>query len=148
MKSCIKCNEIKEEADYRPTRSGKSLSTVCIACVLSVKRAEAVVYRAKYKAKVRAAEKRYRAVKPEVYASAKARYYKKNPDVFRAERKRFNDRAREELRRGYLLNLLYRRGERRKAVPETLIDLKREQILNKRLHKQLENLIGEKNGKE
>lgn len=145
MKTCIKCNEHKEEADYRPTRSGKNLRTMCIECVRSVKRAEASAYRAKYKAKVKAAHAVYRAANPAVYKAAKQRYYEANPTTATSARRRHKQRSIEELRRGYILKLLYRTGLANTVVPNELIGLKREQLLNKRLQKQLEKLIGEKN---
>ena len=146
MKTCIKCNEHKEEADYRPTRSGKSMSTVCIGCVRRVKRAEIVVYRAANKSLVKAYSDVYRAANPLVYAKAKEHYYKTHPEVATAERRRHKKRGREELRRDYVVGLLCKAGLPRKVVPDELIELKRQQILNKRLQKQLEKLIGEKNG--
>jgi hypothetical protein len=146
MKICIKCNEHKEETDYQPTRSGQSMSTVCSECVRSVKRTEAVVYRATYKAKVKAAHAVYRAANPDVHKAAKKRYYEANPAEATAERRRRKQRSIEELRNGYVLRLLYRTGLANTAVPNALVELKREQLLNKRLQKQLKTLLEKTHG--
>ena len=144
MKTCSKCSEVKEESDYRPTRSGKSLMAMCADCVRRIKRAEMSVYRANNKGKIAAATVIYNSTHRELRRLAGKRHRLAKPETVRNQRRRRQDRSRAELRRGYILLLLCGKLHTPYAdVPASLIELKREQILNTRLQTQLIETIGE-----
>lgn len=157
MKTCSKCGETKEDSEYRLTRSGKSLRSSCTICLLKTKALEVKRYR------LRNPVRRKSLRSKEVRKAQKKRYETKHPEKVKESRKRccINARkrnpkkskeekakARNKVTAGYARELLVRQLKMPITdIPQALVELKREQLLTRRVVKQLNKLIGEKNGK-
>ena len=122
MKTCKRCKEEKEESEYRLTDSGIRLTHNCITCIRRLKADEIA---------------RYRLRNPTYAANRGER-------TLPERKKKYRAKARSELLRTYVKQIVAKQlGVPLSLVPENLVALKREQLLNKRLQKQLIETIGE-----
>jgi threonine dehydratase len=151
MKHCSKCGEVKEESDYRLTRSGKSLMAMCIACVKSSAQAHAKKYAERSRELGVSPERKAKRAayrKTETGKANRRRYMAslaaRRPEILKFRSKRKSARSVIAADDGYIICLLTQQiGLHAAEISNELIALKREQLLNRRLQKQLIETIGE-----